>query len=178
MNKILKTLVVLLEVGGGVIGIALIAEAILTESPGQIALMVHLAFVLVFLFGIMAGIALIKKPKLGLLLSLIYQGIQIPIIMSAKLSFDLFSGATFSTFWYETGFGFNFLFGSRYHFYLNSGESWCTGLNILALVLFVLLTRELWFQTTACRADEFEASESPDPSQVTELQPNYSWRGY
>jgi hypothetical protein len=177
MNKILKTLLVLLEVGGGLIGIALIAEAILTENPDKIGMMVHCGFILVFVFGILAGISLTWKPRLGLLLSLIYQGIQIPIIISSKLSFDLFSGATFSTFWHETGFGVNFFFGSRYCFYINGGQPWCAGVNILALVLFILLIRELWFCITASTTSESEVSGIPEQSQIAELQPSCSWRG-
>jgi len=158
MNGLLKTAVVLMEIVGGLLGLVLIGRSFLTEDPNQIAMIIHGGFILVFLYGIVAGAALIKKPGLGLWLSLIYQGIQIPIIMSSVFSFDLFSGASFNVFRHSTGFGFNFLFGSRYYFYLNSGEPWLAGVNILALVLFFLLIREIRFESAIAESVESEPS--------------------
>ena len=176
MNKLLKTIVALLEILGGLVGLALIAGALLDKNLNQGAMIVHIGFVLVFLYGILAGAALIKKPRLGLFLSIIYQGIQIPIIMSSKVSFELFAGATFNIIWHETGFGSNLYFGSRYYFNLNSYQPWCFGVNILAFVLFVLLIIELWQEKRTLKNYETELPKVSDQQAMTEMQPNYSWR--
>ena len=147
MNKSLKTIVLIIQVGGGLIGFGLIGQTILTEQLTQAAVIIHIAFIFVFLFGIVAGLALVKKPKLGLWLSAIFQAMQIPIVIMPTAAYALFSGACLNLYRHATGFGFNFLFGSRYYFSIQNAESWMAGINVLALVLFILLVREIRYES-------------------------------
>ena len=122
---------------------------------------------------VLAGAALIWKPKLGLILSLIFQAIQIPVIITPVVSFILSAGAYWNVFWHETGWGTKFtIIGSRFCFYLNRNEPTCIGVNLVALALFILLVREIWFVKSAPRA------ERPQPSNIPD-QPILSsgWRG-
>jgi hypothetical protein len=176
MSKLLRTVVAVMEILGGLVGIGIIANTLLSEQLSQSAVIVNAGFVVVFLYGIAAGAALIKTPRLGLVLSIIYLGLQIPIIITSQLSFDLFSGASVNILWYETGFWCNLLFGSRYYFNLNSGEPWCFGVNILALVLFILLIRQLWLKTDTSTIIEAELPKTDEQTTAAELQPNFSWR--
>ena len=162
MNTWLKGLVLLLQIGGGLWGLGLIGRSFLAEDLTKIAVIFHGTFIVVFVFGILAGVALIKKPRLGLALSLIYQAIQIPIIISPVVAYTMFSGATFNVYWHKTGWGTNLLFGGRYYFYINSAEPWCAGVNILALVLFVLLIRESWLEARFLEFSKPELSELSD----------------
>ncbi|MHC4756192.1 MAG: hypothetical protein ACYTBP_13740 [Planctomycetota bacterium] len=160
MNKWLRNILIVLQIGGGVFGLFLVGSSLMAQELEQIAVIVHGAFFIVFVFGIAAGWALIKKPGLGLVLSLIYQGLQIPIYLSSVLSYDMFSGARFYIYWHETGFGFNYIFfGSRFYFSINSGEAWFAGVNVLALVLFILLIREMWLKVSVKEISESEPAE-------------------
>lgn len=155
MNKLLKMVVLVAQIGGGLVGLGLIGRSLLTEQSNKITMIIHAAFILVFLFGIVAGVILIKKPKLGLLLSAIFQAMQIPLTIGPTVSYALFSGACFNVYRHATGWGFNFLFGSRYYLCLNSGEPWLVGINIVALVLFVLLVRESRLQAANAKFSEY-----------------------
>jgi len=158
MNKLLKTIVSLIQIGGGLVGIGLIGQTLLSDQLPNSTVIIHIAFILVFLFGIFAGLALIKKPKLGLLLSTIFQAMQIPIFKGSMAAYSLFSGACLNAYRHKTGFGFNFLFGSSYRFSIGNGGSWLIGVNFLALVLFILLVREIWLESTGMKIRELESS--------------------
>jgi hypothetical protein len=157
MNKWLKVLLVVLQIGGGLLGLGLIGRSLWAGDFTSITLIIHGAFAILFVFGILAGVALITKPMLGLVMSLIFQGIQIPIIVSPVIAYNLLSGALFSIYWHETGWGSNWgILASRYYFSINSGEPWYLGINILALVLFVLLIREIWLEAAAAKIPDSE----------------------
>jgi hypothetical protein len=146
MNKWLKNTVILFQVGGGLLGLGLIGRAILTEQLTQSSVVIHAGFFFIFSFGIVAGISLIKNQNMGLLLSTIFQAIQIPTILTSTISYNMFSGAIFNIYRHETGYGSNFYFGSRYYFNLNSDTPWLFGINVIALILFVLLIREILYE--------------------------------
>lgn len=165
MNKWLKSFLLLSQIGGGLLGIGIIGRVFLAGNLTPIAMIINSAFVIVFAFGILAGLALIKKPKLGLILSLIFQGIQIPIIITPSIGYILSSGAFLNVYWHGTGWGTKFAFlGSRYYFYLNSGEPWCAGANIVALVLFVFLIREIWLEAAVLKISKSELSKDFRPT--------------
>jgi len=158
MNKLLKIIVSLIQIGGGLVGIGLIGCSLLTDQLPTSTAIIHIAFIFVFLFGILAGLALLKKPKLGLSLSAVFQAMQIPIFKGSMAAYSMSSGACFNIYWHEAGFGFNFSFGSRYHFSIGNGNPWLIGVNILALILFILLVREIWKEVTSVKTREFESS--------------------
>lgn len=173
MNKWLKGCLVLFQIGGGLLGIGLIGRVLLAGNLAPIAKIVNLAFIAVFAFGVLAGVAIIKKPKLGLILSLVFQGIQIPVYLTPALSYVLSSGAFVHIFRHETGWGTRFaLLGSRFYFYINGGDPRCVGVNIVALVLFIFLIREIWFKARVVRISE------PEFAGISEQPPaTANWRG-
>ncbi len=173
MNKYLKITVILLQVVGGLLGIALICGNFLSGQLTSIGVIFNFAFVLVFAFGIMAGVVLIKKEKLGILLSIIFQAMQIPIFIGSKLSYVMFTGACFNIYKHATGYGFDFYFGSRYYFYINSGEPWLIGINIVALVLFVLLIRESMFGAASAKRIESQPSVAHSADHSAQEEDNY-----
>jgi len=154
MNKSLKIILLIIQIGGGLLGLGLIGRSILTEQLTQTAVIIHIAFIFVFLFGIAAGVVLIKRLKLGLWMSAVFQAMQIPILIVPAAAYAMVSGACLNLYRHATGFGFNFLFGSRYYFAIHSNESWMVGINAIALVLFILLVREIRFEavfTKTCK---------------------------
>jgi len=158
MNKSLRTIVLVIQICGGLVGLGLIGRSMLTEQTTQSIAIGQVVFVLVFTFGIVAGLALIMRPKLGLWLSAVFQAMQIPILIGPTAAYALFSGACFNLYRHATGFGFNFLFGSRYYFAIQSGEPWMVGINALALVLFILLIREIRFEVVPGKTYKFESN--------------------
>ena len=163
MNKWLRAFLLLLQIGGGVIGFVIIGRVLLQTDQTQVTVMFNVAFLAVFAFGILAGIALIMKPGLGLVLSLIFQGIQIPLFASPAVSYNMFAGGFFNIYWYQNGWGTDFAFlASRFYFYINGQQPLFLGVNILALVLSVLLIRELWYHAEVMRAGRFKFADTAD----------------
>ncbi len=163
MNKWLRAFLLLLQIGGGILGFVIIGRALWKTEQSQVTVMFNAAFLAVFAFGILAGIALIKKPVLGLVLSLIFQGIQIPLFASSAVSYNMFSGAFFNVYWYDSGWRTDFAFlASRFHLYLDDERSLFLGVNILALVLSAFLIRELWRYIARLRAARFAFADTPD----------------
>lgn len=142
MDKKLKMAVALLQIVGGLVGLGIIGRAFLSGDVPLITMVIHLGFVFIFAYGIIAGLVLIKMERLGMILSMIFQAIQIPIIMGPSLSYSMFSGACFNIYKHAMGWGFNFNFGSSYVFHVNSGEPGLMGINIVAVVLLILLIKE------------------------------------
>lgn len=173
MNKWLKIFLLIGQIGGGLLGFYVIGRVFLAGDLTPIEVMISATFAILFAFGILAGVALITKPRLGLILSLIFQGIQIPIIITPVVSYILSSGVYVNFLWHETGWKAEYaLLGSRFYFYLNSGVPRCTGVNIAALVLFVCLVREIWFKAAAMKISKPESSNIPDQPLLSA-----NWRG-
>ncbi len=175
MNKSLKIILLIIQIGGGLLGLGLIGRSILTEQLTLTAEITHVAFIFVFLFGIAAGAALVRKPKLGLWLSALFQAMQIPIVIMPAAAYVLVSGACFNLYRHATGYGFNFLFGSRYYFSIHSGESWMAGINALALVLFILLVREIRFAAAAAKIRESQPDMEHPSQQFEHAQNNQTY---
>jgi hypothetical protein len=172
MSRSLKTIVSIIQIGGGLVGLGLIGRSLLTEQIIQSTVIVHGIFILVFTFGIVAGVALIMRPKPGLWLCALFQAIQIPIVIFPTAAYALFSGACFNLYRHATGFGFNFLFGSRYYFAIQSGEPWMVGINALALVFFILLVREIRFIAADAKICEPKSNIEQTPQQFDHAQNN------
>ena len=182
MNKWLRAFLLLLQIGGGALGVVIIGRVLLEGNQTPVTVMFNAAFLVVFAFGILAGVALIKKPGLGLVMSLIFQGIQIPLFASPAVSYNMFSGGFINVYCYENGWGTNFaILASRFHFYLNGGESLFVGVNILALILFLLLIREMQWHAAAIRTRTFGFSDMPGQPAMGHGSPSAggpgSWRG-
>ncbi len=181
MNKWLRAFLLLLQIGGGALGFVIIGRVLLEGNQTPATVMFNAAFLVVFAFGILAGVALIMKPGLGLVLSLIFQGIQIPLFASPAVSYNMFSGGFFNVYWHQNGWGADFGFlTSLFHLYFDGVQPSFLGVNILALVLFVLLIRELWWHAAALRTRRFAFADTPTEPAMAHGSPSAeepeSWR--
>ncbi len=172
MNKLLKIIVSLVQIVGGLLGLGLIGRCFLRDQLTQTAIIFHVIFILVFSFGIIASLALIIKPRPGLVLSAIFQAIQIPVVTGPSVVYILFSGACFNVYKYASGWGFKFLFGSHYSLYFNSGQPWLVGINVFALVLFVLLIMEIRFLRSFEKSHESQTGRSYPARRYSQAQPH------
>ena len=174
MKKSLKIIVSIIQIVGGLVGLGLIGRSLLTEQTTHSIAIGQVVFILAFTFGIVAGVILIMRPKLGLWLSAVFQAMQIPILIGPTVAYALFSGVCFNLYRHATGFGFNFLFGSRYYLAIRSGEPWMVGINALALVLFVLLIREIRFVAAAAKICDSQLNIEHHPQQFEHAQNNHT----
>jgi hypothetical protein len=173
MNRLLKVIVLIAQIGGGLMAIGFLGRSLLAEQMPRTTLVVHVAFILVFSFGIVAGVALIRKPGLGLWLSAAFQAMQIPILAGSTAAYALACGASLNLYKHANGWGVNFLFGSRYSFYLGGDQSWVVGVNLVALGLFILLIREIRLQAAAAKLDRSRSLAVPPPDAYSQVEANH-----
>jgi hypothetical protein len=172
MNKFLKIIVSLVQIGGGLFGLGLIGRCFLKDRLTQTAVTFHVIFIFVFSFGIIAGLALIIKPRLGLMLSAIFQAFQIPVVTGSSVVYVLFSGACFNIYKYASGWGFKFFLGSHYSLYFNSGQQWLVGINVFALIIFILLIMEIRFLKSLEKPRESQTGRSYPARRFSQAQPH------
>jgi len=148
MNKWVKYLLIVLEVGGGFSGILLILilQQWNPSIPEHAGFFYIFCISLLFLFGIVAGLALVERPELGSALSVFYQALQIPVVSSRLLTYEFLSGLQVGVGWQEGKPAVFFEFGSRLAlgFMMRTAPyPGMIGVNMLALVLFVYLLLKL-----------------------------------
>ncbi len=136
---------IVLEVGGGFAGISMMFILQQWNTSMPIYAWIGSIFIcFMFLFGIVAGLALIDGPQLGTALSAVYQAIQIPVMSSPILTYEFLSGLRIGVGWFKGRPAFLFGFGARCTFFLFSpSDFWLIGVNALALALFVYLLLQL-----------------------------------
>ena len=145
MNRWIKYLLIILEVGGGFTGISMMFLLQQWNTSMSIYAWIGSIFVgFMFLFGIVAGLALIDSPQLGTALSAVYQAIQIPFMSSPLLTYEFYSGLQLGFGLAKGGLAFFVKYGARFALQLSmSAAPWRIGVNVLALVLFVYLLLQL-----------------------------------
>jgi len=145
MRKYIIYLLIVLEIGGGFMGMwsLLVLPLWDTSTPAHVWIFSICAGFL-FLLGIVAGLAFVDRPRLGAALSVVYQALQIPVVSSPLLSYKLLSGLQLGFGWLEGRPVFIFELGARCTFFLlRHTDPWLIGVNVLALALFVYLVCEL-----------------------------------
>ena len=131
----------ILTLGGGALGITLILTQLMAGYPGSIGLLISVAFIGAYSWGIAAGVLLLEGSKEGLDLSLPYWLAQIPQFSSPWLLFEFSSGARFVVFFRQGDFHVNAIVGSHFNFFIGSVGAWSVGVNVLAITMFALLLR-------------------------------------
>ncbi|MBU1113272.1 MAG: hypothetical protein KKH93_05305 [Candidatus Omnitrophica bacterium] len=141
MNKWIKRLLIVFEIGGGFTGFVIILSALFSSQMQLIYILVSILFALFFLFGVFSGLCLIEDQKTGIKLSIVYQGIQIVKLSSPIVTYFFVSG-----FHLTPEIAFNrisifFKLGAEFSFFILSKNPWSIGVNIVALGLFIYLLR-------------------------------------
>jgi len=145
MNKWVRRVLIVLEIGGGFTGFSVM----LTSLTGDVNLPAYAVtglglFACVFLFGIVSGLTLVDNSDIGVVLSAVYQLVQIPIVSSSWVAYRLFSGVQIAILWSAGRAAFTFDCGARSFLAWMHGEPLQIGINVLALGLFLYLLREFW----------------------------------
>ena len=135
---------IVLEVGGGFAGISVLIVSLMNTGIEASNWIFPIISGAMFLFGIVAGLALLERPQLGAAMSAVYQALQIPVVSSPLITYTLLSGLRLGVGWFKGRPAFLFEFGARCTFFLfRRSDPWIIGVNVLALVLFVYLLSQL-----------------------------------
>lgn len=143
MNSVVRRIVGIIQIGGGFTG----AVAAVRELAGNSTITVDAAFIitcvflLAFLLLILAGMWLLENNSHGTKLSLWLQAFQIPWFSSPFFTYKFFAGFHFTLFWLGNQSGMEYWVGSRWALLFDGGSTWGVGLNVFALVVFIILYR-------------------------------------
>ena len=145
MRKCAIYMLMVLQIGGGFSGVcAAVSRILLKTSTFENTWVSNIPVVLVFVFGITAGLALVERFRLGVVLSAVYQLLQVPTLWSSLLSYRFYSGLHVGIAWSQGKVRPWIEFGSFYGLRLFGYKgSWLVGINLLALALLVFLLFEL-----------------------------------
>jgi hypothetical protein len=146
MNKWIKYLLIVLEVGGGFAGISMmfIFQQWRASTSHYFWWVFSIYVCFLFLFGIVAGLALVERPQVGAALSAVYQSLQIPVISSPLLTYEFLSGFQLGVGWTKGSPAFFVEYGARLALQLSMRTApWFIGINMLALAFFIYLLLQL-----------------------------------
>jgi hypothetical protein len=150
MNRWIKYLLIVLEVGGGFAGFSVLIVSLMNTGITASSWIFPIISGAMFLFGIVAGLALIERPRFGAVMSAVYQAFQIPILSSPLLTYTLVSGLQIGIGWFKVRLALFFQFGARSTLFIfRHNDPWIIGVNVSALALFVYLLLQLLPKTKA-----------------------------
>jgi hypothetical protein len=143
MNKWMKRLLVVFQIGGSFAGLVINLQYLVARDVPVSSAILGLIFTAIFVFGIIAGVALIENERAGIVLSRIFQGMQIPFLSSGIIVYKFSCGLGFYLIRLEMGMGHDhwFGFGCHYALHLFRESPWAIGVNVVALVFFIYLVR-------------------------------------
>ena len=145
MRKYIVYFLIVLEIGGGYLGIwAVVLRIKQNMSMPNNYWVLYIPPILIFIYGILAGLALVERRKLGLVLSTIYQVPQVFILLSPLISYRFHSGLLLGLCWSQGKPVLSMDFGSIFVLMLHGFKGpWLIGINPLALILLVFLFFEI-----------------------------------
>jgi hypothetical protein len=141
MNAWFRRLLLILTIGGGFVGLVLTTQ-FFSQANKVIAYIMLLAFVALYGYGILVGLKLSEGPT-PLRHLRAYFILQIPLISSPLVAYRFCSGLQATVAMIPPSVGFDFRFGSEWHFAISSSDPWGVGVNLVALAIVVLLYSRL-----------------------------------
>lgn len=140
MNIWLRRLLVVLLVGGGFAGVALIPDFVF-QPMKPIARLVLLGFVCVYCYAVFIGLKLSEGTACLKCLRL-YFAFQIPFVSSPIITYRFGSGLQITLAIIESGLTLGCRLGSEFQLAVSSSAPWGIGVNFVGLaILFLLYSR-------------------------------------
>ncbi len=141
MNRWMRRIVAVLEIGGGFMGIlALLVAKPWAKDFSLGTVITLLVFLCLVLLGLAAGLLVAERREPGLWLSLLYQVVQIPMIVSAAVTYQFLPGIQIVAGRFGDFHGVLFQCQSKFAFFIGrvpDASGW--GLNLSALFFFLYL---------------------------------------
>jgi hypothetical protein len=141
MWRLVRIALIVLEVGGGFMGVTIILLSQKWNADEPLyAWVLQISICMLFVLGITAGVTLVERPQLGVVLSAVYQAIQIPDIRGPLFIYRFYSGLQLGAGWWEGKIAFFLEPGARCTLLLFARtEPWRISVNLLAIGLFFYL---------------------------------------
>jgi hypothetical protein len=143
MNPWMRRLHLVLTIGGGFLGFVLSLQMLFNQREANaIAYLLFAGFVGFYAFAIYIGFRLAEDPRVTPSLVAFYW-LQVPWVSSPLFAWRLSVGFHLSAGLIGGQFSGTFRLGSEWQFSLLRPAPWGLGLNIFALVMAIVVTRQL-----------------------------------
>lgn len=147
MNKWIRYILAVFEIVGGLLGIWLIFMNPQYRTNLQIinfgTKILFTCVFLLFILGIIGGIALLKNTRLGIVISTWYQAFQVLYFWSPIISYEVLSGLEIGPAFLNGKIVTVFKFGSGFNFFIGNIQQLKNvkggGINLVALAFFIYL---------------------------------------
>ncbi len=136
----LRRLVGVLLVFGGGYGL-LIVVASLSSQLSNAQVFSNILFFLLYVWSVVAGILVIENQSKGWLWAKIIFLMQIPVFKTSLISFKFMVGLSWSADFAAAQVKFRYVSGAEYKLDFLVTHSLSMGINIIALILFLLIWR-------------------------------------
>lgn len=130
-----------LTLGGSATGVAAILDLLAGTIAPVATIVIGVAFLALFAFGIAVGVLLLESHPRAARLATAYWVLQIPFVSSGVFSYQFSTGAFVTAAVASGTFQFNAGFGAGFNFLLFSGAPLVVGVNLLAVAMTMLLWR-------------------------------------
>lgn len=169
MNRFVRRVLAILQIGGSFAGITfLVLSRPWAQESARGVWPAMVVLISLLLLGIGAGVLLAEGQRRGVMLSAIFQALQIPVITSPIVSYRLFAGVHVTAGLCGKMQLVEFGFGAVARVYLGQAVNTVSvGSNVFALVVFIYLLLHL--RKTSGRAAAL-AEVPPGEGGVTERQ--------
>jgi hypothetical protein len=141
MKSWVKRIAGTFQIGGGFIGVIQAIKSLLYANLSGTAYLLVVISCVVYAFILCAGILLFDEHGKSVRWSLWAQGLQIPFLSFPFFAYRFIAGFDANFYWIGNQGGINYYFGSRWMLLIHGASTWGIGINIFALVLFILLWR-------------------------------------
>jgi len=139
-NDLLRRLVGVLLVFGGGYGLLEVVGALSSQlSSAQV--FSNILFFLLYAWSVLTGILVIENQSKGWFWAKIILLMQIPVLKTSIISFKFMVGLSWSADFAATQVKFRYVSGAEYKLDFFVTRSLSLGLNIIALILFLLIWR-------------------------------------
>lgn len=142
MNKNVIRAIAIVEMIGGIVGVATFFFLGIKVFSNILIASILSFFIALYILSFLAGLWLWKFSRRGIILSVIMQLLQIPIISFSSLYYKFFSGLNVSLGFFQSKLSFYFNLGSSWELNIpNTDEPSGFGLNIVAIIFLICLLK-------------------------------------
>lgn len=141
MKTWIKRIAGIFQIGGGFMGVITTLKSLLYANLNGSTFITVAVFCALYAFILLAGVLLFEDHSKSVRWSLWAQFLQIPFLSFPFFAYRLIAGFDINLFWIGNHGGLNYQFGSRWMLLIHGANTWGIGVNLFALVLFILLWR-------------------------------------
>lgn len=139
MNPWFRRFLVILTVGGGFLGAAVVAAAVVgRKNTSALEYAMYGFTILLYVYGIFAGVRLTENPTRYRHL-IIFHALQIPFISSPGFTYRFACGLHVTIGMVASKFVWAYRLGSDWQMSILQPRAWGIGVNLVAAVIFVAL---------------------------------------